>query len=160
MRKVCQKLDLLQQSQPSCECEGNILERNWKHYSREHMNDKAKRPFCWYGEWFRGLDRKVNNPQHSLTTATAKSLQSCPTLWDPIEGGPPGSPIPGILQAIILEWVAISFSGTTEQVSLNKWSPSPPFVRTEIRYGRDLQTEEAKINKEEGTSLEVTGVTD
>ena len=110
MRKVCQKLDLLQQSQPSCECKGNILERNWKSYSREHMNDKAKRPFCWYGEWFRGLGRKVNNPQHSLTTATAKSLQSCPTLWDPTECGPPGSPVAGILQARILEWVAISFS--------------------------------------------------
>ena len=40
----------------------------------------------------------------------AKSLQSCPTLWDPIDGSPPGSPIPGILQAITLEWVAISFS--------------------------------------------------
>ena len=42
--------------------------------------------------------------------ATAKSLQSCPTLCDPIDGGPPGSPVPGILQARILEWVAISFS--------------------------------------------------
>ena len=38
-----------------------------------------------------------------------KSLQSCPTLCDPIDGSPPGSPIPGILQARILEWVAISF---------------------------------------------------
>ena len=38
------------------------------------------------------------------------SLQSCPTLCDPIDGSPPGSPIPGILQAITLEWVAISFS--------------------------------------------------
>jgi len=42
--------------------------------------------------------------------AAAKSLQSCPTLCDPIDGGPPGSPIPGILQARTLEWVAISFS--------------------------------------------------
>ena len=42
--------------------------------------------------------------------AAAKSLQSCPTLCDPIDGSPPGSPIPGILQARILEWVAISFS--------------------------------------------------
>ena len=44
------------------------------------------------------------------TAAAAKSLQSCPTLCDPIEGSPPGSPIPGILQARTLEWVAISFS--------------------------------------------------
>ena len=42
--------------------------------------------------------------------AAAKSLQSCPTLCDPIDGSPPGSPIPGILQARTLEWVAISFS--------------------------------------------------
>ena len=42
--------------------------------------------------------------------ATAKSLQSCQTLCDPIDGSPPGSPVPGILQARTLEWVAISFS--------------------------------------------------
>ena len=42
--------------------------------------------------------------------AAAKSLQSCPTLCDPIDGSPPGSPVPGILQAKTLEWVAISFS--------------------------------------------------
>ena len=41
--------------------------------------------------------------------AAAKSLQSCPTLCNPIDGSPPGSPIPGILQARTLEWVAISF---------------------------------------------------
>ena len=44
------------------------------------------------------------------TAAAAKSLQSCPTLCDPIDGSPQGSPIPGILQARTLEWVAISFS--------------------------------------------------
>ena len=43
-------------------------------------------------------------------TAAAKSLQSCPTLYDPIDGSPPSSPVPGILQARTLEWVAISFS--------------------------------------------------
>ena len=42
--------------------------------------------------------------------AAAKSFQSCPTLCDPIDGSPPGSPVPGILQARTLEWVAISFS--------------------------------------------------
>ena len=44
------------------------------------------------------------------TAAAAKSLQSCPTLCDPIDGSPPGSPVPGILQARTLEWVAIAFS--------------------------------------------------
>ena len=45
-----------------------------------------------------------------LAAAAAKSLQSCPTLCDPIDSSPPGSLVPGILQARILEWVAISFS--------------------------------------------------
>ena len=43
-------------------------------------------------------------------TAAAKSLQSCPTLCDPVDSSPPGFPVPGILQARTLEWVAISFS--------------------------------------------------
>ena len=47
---------------------------------------------------------------HLRTAAAAKSHQSCPTLCDPIDGSPPGSPVPGILQARTLEWVAISFS--------------------------------------------------
>ena len=47
---------------------------------------------------------------HTSYTAAAKSLQSCLTLCDPIDGSPPGSPVPRILQARTLEWVAISFS--------------------------------------------------
>ena len=46
----------------------------------------------------------------AAAAAAAKSLQSCPTLCDPIDGSPPGSPVPGILQARTLEWAAISFS--------------------------------------------------
>ena len=46
----------------------------------------------------------------AAAAAAAKSLQSCPTLCDPTDGSPPGSPVPGILQARTLEWVAISFS--------------------------------------------------
>ena len=56
---------------------------------------------------------KAEGPEIKLSTfaaAAAKSLQSCPTLWDPIDGSPSGSPVPGILQARTLEWVAISFS--------------------------------------------------
>ena len=48
--------------------------------------------------------------QQCAAAAAAKSLQSCPTLGDPRDGSPPGSPVPGILQARTLEWVAISFS--------------------------------------------------
>ena len=46
--------------------------------------------------------------------AAAKSLQSCPTLCDPRDGSPPGSPVPGILQGRTLEWVAISFSNRAQ----------------------------------------------
>ena len=45
-----------------------------------------------------------------VNTAAAKSLRLCPTLWDPIDSSPPGSPVPGILQARTLEWVAVAFS--------------------------------------------------
>ena len=47
---------------------------------------------------------------YTAATAAAKSLQSCPTLCDPRDSSPPGSPVPGILQARTLEWAAISFS--------------------------------------------------
>ena len=49
---------------------------------------------------------------HGTIAAAAKLRQSCPTLCDPIDGSPPGSPVPGILQARTLEWVAISFSNS------------------------------------------------
>ena len=48
--------------------------------------------------------------EKEMAAAPAKSLQSCLTLCDPIDGSPPGSPVPGILQARTLEWVAICFS--------------------------------------------------
>ena len=62
---------------------------------------------------------KILLPWVQLTVA-AKSLQSCPTLCNPIDGSPPGSPIPGILQARTLEWVAISFSNAGKWK--RKWS--------------------------------------
>ena len=54
------------------------------------------------------------SPHAAAAAAAAKSLQSSPTLCDPIGGSPPGSPVPGILQARTLEWVAISFSNAWE----------------------------------------------
>ena len=51
--------------------------------------------------------------------AAAKSLQSCPTLRDPIDSSPSGSPVPGILQARVLEWVAIAFSYSVPNPVLN-----------------------------------------
>ena len=60
-------------------------------------------------------------------SAAAKSLQSCPILCDPIDGSPPGSPIPGILQTRTLEWVAISFSNAW------KWKVKSESEVTQLR---------------------------
>ena len=57
-----------------------------------------------HSKWVKDLNVRV------AAAAVAKSLQSCLTLCDPIDGNPPGSPVPGILQARTLEWVGISFS--------------------------------------------------
>ena len=78
----------------------------------------------------------------------AKSLQSCPTLCDPIDSSPPGSPIPGILQARTLDWVAISFSNAYMQICFScaqlcatQWTTayqaplSTGFSRQEYRSG-------------------------
>ena len=61
----------------------------------------------------------------ALVLTAAKLLQSCPTLCDPIDGSPPGSPVPGILQARTLDWVAISFSScTNSSLAQNCWTQS------------------------------------
>ena len=61
----------------------------------------------------REMKTKTTMREHIIPiAAAAKSLQSCPTLCDPIDSSPPGSPVPGILQPRTLEWVAISFSNT------------------------------------------------
>ena len=57
-----------------------------------------------------GISERKWTGMCEFNSAAAKSLQSWPTLSDPIDGSPPGSPVPGILQARILEWVAISSS--------------------------------------------------
>ena len=64
------------------------------------------------GIWNEAGQRLIEFCQENTFPAAtaAKSLQSCPTLCDPIDGSPPGFPVPGILQERTLEWVAISFS--------------------------------------------------
>ena len=69
-------------------------------------NVNVKRENCW-GLKFCGF---IFWGHTAAAADGAKSLQSCPTLYESIEGSPPGSPVPGILQARTLEWVAISFS--------------------------------------------------
>ena len=64
-----------------------------------------------WGEWYAAAEVKTGaGILRGSVFVAAKSLQSCPTLCDPIDGSPSGSPVPGILQARTLEWVAISFS--------------------------------------------------
>ena len=70
----------------------------------QHHSSKAS--ILWHSAFF---IVQLSHP-YMTTAATAKSLQSCPTLCDPIDGSPPGSLVSGILQARTLEWVAISFS--------------------------------------------------
>ena len=70
---------------------------------------------------------KSDIPLREVAAATAaKSLQSCPTLCDPIDGSPPGSAVPGILQARTLEWVAISFSNAGKVKSESEVAQSCP----------------------------------
>ena len=64
--------------------------------------------YCW--NQFANILLKIFASTSINNAAAAKSLQSCPTLCDPVDGSPPGSPVPGILHARTLEWVAISFS--------------------------------------------------
>ena len=89
------------------------------------------------GAWW-AISMWLQRVWHALMTvaaaaAAAKLLQSCPTLCDPIEGSPPGSPVSGILQARTLEWVAISFSNAWKwKVKLKLlsrvWLPVTPWT--------------------------------
>ena len=63
-------------------------------------------------------------------TAAAKSLQSCPTLCDPVDGSPRGSSVPGILQARTLEWVAISFSQRNDYLTINLTKRKRRIIKT------------------------------
>ena len=100
----------------------------------------------------------------SAAAAAAKSLQLCPTLWDPIDGSPPGSSVPGILQARTLEWVAISFSNAwkwkvkgkslsrarllaTPWTSAYQASPSMGFSRQEYWSGVPLPSAKCYLEK-------------
>ena len=101
--------------------------------------------------WNAGLDeaqagikiarRNIGNFRYT-DAAAGKLLQSCPTLCDPIDGSPPGSPIPGILQARTLEWVAISFSNG------KKWRTKEPLDESEEeseKVGLNLNIQKIKI---------------
>ena len=117
---------------------------------------------------------------YAAAAAAAKSLQSCPTLCDPIDGSPPGFPVPGILQARTLEWVAMSFSNAWKwkvkvkslscvRILATPWTaayqapPSMGFSRQNYSSGVPLPSLtclkiqwEKKINKNDSFYLEVT----
>ena len=99
-----------------------------------------------------------------FSAAAAKSLQSCPTLCDPIDGSPPGSAAPGILQARTLEWVAISFSNAWKwkvkvkslsrvRPSATPWTaahqapPSMGFSRQEYWIGIPLPSPDVSLDQ-------------
>ena len=86
-----------------------------------------------FGLEFWGITSRMKGWTRTRNTlaaaAAAKSLQSCRTLWDPIDGSSPGSTVPGILQARTLEWVAISFSNAESE----KWKGSRSVVSDSSR---------------------------
>ena len=85
---------------------------NFRYYKSCNLNlQMAWGTIAYFVKVYVFLERLlIRVKDNTAAAAAAKSLQSCPTLSDPIEGSPPGSPVPGILQARTLEWVAISFS--------------------------------------------------
>ena len=90
----------------------NILLVNCFQKDRNNFHKSGLETRCIWWEY----SKVINSPQTRkarftwFAAAAAKSLQSCPTLWGPIDGSPPGSSIHGILQAKALEWVAMPFS--------------------------------------------------
>ena len=73
------------------------MDAPWRHYAKWNKSQRIN--IVWFHIY-----------EHPATAAAAKSLQSCPTLCDPIDGSPPGYSVPGIFQARTLEWIAIAFS--------------------------------------------------
>ena len=139
------KLDLEKAEEP--EIKLPIFVGSWK---KQESSRKTSISAYWLCQslWLCGSQQPVENserdgntrspdlpPEKSVcrSAAAAKSLQSCPTLCDPINGSPPGSAVPWILQARILEWVAISFSNTwkwkVKAKSLSRvWLPVTPWT--------------------------------
>ena len=81
----------------------------WNH-KKSDMTEQLTHFYLWNQKLYDVCCQSSGSCDAAAAAAGAKSLQSCPTLCDPIDGSPPASPVPGILQARTLEWVAISFS--------------------------------------------------
>ena len=92
--------------QPQCPLTDEWIKKIWYMYTVEYYSAIKKNEIMPFVTTWMDLEIIVL----SEVAAAAKSLQSCPTLCDHIDGSPPGSPVPGILQARILEWVAMPSS--------------------------------------------------
>ena len=98
-------------------------------HSNSELELRKQTSFNWEGSCCAGsfMDMSLCKKRDTYlpaAAAAAKSLQLCPTLCNPIHGSPPGSPIPGVLQARTLEWVAISFSNAWKwKVKVKSLSP-------------------------------------
>ena len=113
---------------PCCQCRHAGGAGSIPHAAWGDRKKKKKHEIYHFNQCYNDL-----RVQFSSAAAAAKSLQSCPTLCDPTDGSPPGSPVPGILQARTLEWVAISFSnawkGKVKVKSLSRvWLLATPWT--------------------------------
>ena len=110
------------------------------------LSFKASKPgaFLAQGRWSSSPPRRAPGWEPLGSTpeaaAAAKSLQSCPTLCDPIDGSPPDSPVPGILQARTVEWVAISFCNAEERVSILSACLTPTLSPTHTGSNLEAQS--------------------
>ena len=108
--------------QPTCPSVDEWIRKLWYIYTMEYYSAIKKNTFQSVLMRWMKLEPIIQNEvtqkekhqaritlRYTNAAAAAKSPQSCPTLCDPIDGSPPGSPVPGILQARTMEWVAISF---------------------------------------------------
>ena len=99
-------------------CIHDFMQSSWQRNSENRRKLKVT-----------AVKHPARNHTANVGAAAAKSRQSCLTLWDPIDGSPPGSPIPGILQARTLEWGAISFSNAWKwKVKVKSLSRVPLFA--------------------------------
>ena len=106
MEKFLEKYNLLKLNQEEIEnLNRPIITMEAETVIRNLPANKSPGPDGFTAEFYQKFREEL-----AAAAAAAKLLQSCLTLCDPIDGSPPGSPVPGILQARTLEWVAISFS--------------------------------------------------
>ena len=127
------------------------------------------RPNCvcaWDPEPERRRPGKCTQPRARLRQFPGRATWSLSRDWESahaMSGANPAWPRP-CAHSRTRQWglsaVFLPPHSTNEQVSLSKWLPSPPCIRAKVRYWKDYKTEKAKINKEDGTPLEVTGATD